>query len=435
MEAIFRDHFTALHRYISRQVKQPDIADDLTSMVFLKALRWLREDRGMHRVRSWLYMTARTTIAEYWQEQQKSPTLPLELLVDSATPAAWQQENRQAEARVQRLLQMLAERERQVLLLRYLQGYSPAEIGQQLGLSAGHVRVLQLRALRRAALLAAEERSLPMTSSPVTTCTQQGQRVLDLAKEEAHALHHQYIGVEHLLLGLLREGGATKSLVEQGATLELMRAELAALCGVGQLDPNADTPCCTPRSQQVLAHAGEEAEVHGETAISPSHILDALLREKAGIARGMLQSACVVVDLPNKAKMQSPEENERRLARIDEAIASGPGLSEEEERRLAHLVARSEAEKRRAELLKEPPNASLVQEGQDAYFQLIKACQHLVFSVAKEYMEPERDMKEVLDAGNFGLSLAATQFGMKRRTPFHTYAKHWIHLEIMDVLE
>lgn len=273
-----------------------------------------------------------------------------------------------------------------------------------------------------------------MTSSPVTTYTQQGQRVLDLAKEEAHALHHQYIGVEHLLLGLLREGSATKSLVEQGATLELMRAELAALCGVGQLDPNADTPF-TPRSQQVLAHAGEEAEAHGETAISPSHILDALLREKAGFARGMLRSACVVVDLPYKAKMQSPEEYERRLARIDEAIARGPGLSEEEELRLAHLVARSEAEKRRAELLKETPNASLVQEGQDAYFQLIKACQYLVYSAAKEYIEPERDMKEILDAGNSGLSLAATQFGMKRRTPFHTYAMHWIHLEIMDALE
>jgi hypothetical protein len=79
-----------------------------------------------------------------------------------------------------------------VLFLRYLQGYTAAEIGQELGLSAGHVRVLQLRALRRAALLEAEERSLSQmnepANEPVTTYTEQGQRVLDLAKEEASSL-------------------------------------------------------------------------------------------------------------------------------------------------------------------------------------------------------------------------------------------------------
>jgi len=271
-------------------------------------------------------------------------------------------------------------------------------------------------------------------SEPVTTYTEQGQQVLDLAKEEARSFHHHYLGVEHLLLGLLREGSATQSLVEQGATLELMRAELASICGVGQPDSDADTPF-TPRVQQVLARAGEQAGVRGETAISPAHILDALLREKAGFARGMLQSACVVVDLPQKVKNQSPDEYERLLRRIEEVIARGPGLSEEEERRLAHMVARGEAEKRRAKLLKETPNASLMEEAQNAYFRLIKACQHLVFAVAKEYIEPERDMKEILDAGNSGLSIAATHFGMKRQTLFHAYAVHWIHMEIMDALE
>jgi hypothetical protein len=269
---------------------------------------------------------------------------------------------------------------------------------------------------------------------PVTTYTEQGRRVLDLAQEEARSFHHQYLGVEHLLLGLLSEGSATHSLVEQGATLELMRAELTAICGVGQPDPDANTPF-TPRVQQVLARAGEQAEARGETAISPSHILDALLREKAGVARGMLQSACVVVDLPPQVRNQSPDEYERRLRRIEEVIARGPGLSEEEERRLAHLVARGEAEKRRVHLLNETPNASLLEEGQNAYFQLIKACQPLVFSVAKAYIEPERDIQEILDAGNAGLSLAATHFGMKSQTPFHAYAVHCIHMEIMDALE
>src|SRR5260370_2649183 len=84
MEAIFREHFTAVHRYISNKVRQPDVADDLTSIVFLKAFRWLLEDRGVRQVRSWLYATARTTVADYWQEQQKSPFFPLDRIEDSS---------------------------------------------------------------------------------------------------------------------------------------------------------------------------------------------------------------------------------------------------------------------------------------------------------------------------------------------------------------
>ena len=61
MEAMFREHFTEVHRYISNKVRQPDVADDLTSMVFLKAYRWLLEDRGMNQGRSWLYAAARTS--------------------------------------------------------------------------------------------------------------------------------------------------------------------------------------------------------------------------------------------------------------------------------------------------------------------------------------------------------------------------------------
>jgi FixJ family two-component response regulator len=103
-----------------------------------------------------------------------------------------QLDDEQTQERVQRLLHVLPARERQVLFLRYLQGYTAAEVGQELGLSAGHVRVLQLRALRRAALLEAEERSLSQmnepANEPVTTYTEQGQRVLDLAKEEASSL-------------------------------------------------------------------------------------------------------------------------------------------------------------------------------------------------------------------------------------------------------
>src|SRR2546422_155456 len=100
MEAMFREHFTEVHRYISNKVRQPDVADDLTSMVFLKAYRWLLEDRGMNQGRSWLYAAARTTIADYWQEKHKRPSLPLEMIEDSAVIPFEQLDDEQTQKRV-----------------------------------------------------------------------------------------------------------------------------------------------------------------------------------------------------------------------------------------------------------------------------------------------------------------------------------------------
>jgi len=185
----------------------------------------------------------------------------------------------------------------------------------------GHVRVLQLRALRRAVLLDAKERSLALTDEstkePVTLYTEQGQRVLDLAKEEALSFNHHYIGTEHLLLGILREGSAATRLTPQGATLPRVRAELLTVVGRNEPDTRSDAPL-TPRSQRIL---------------------------------------------------------------------------------------------------------------------LIPASQQLVFSVAKEYFGSGRNAREIMSAGNGGLSLAAINFGSKKQTSFRIYATHLIHLHIINALE
>jgi len=436
MEAFFREHFTEVHRYISSKVRQPDVADDLTSMVFIKAFRWLLEDRGIGPVRNWLYATARTTIADYWQEQQQSPSFPLEMIEDSAAVPFEQLDDEQTQERVQRLLHVLPARERQVLFLRYLQGYTAAEVGRELGLSAGHVRVLQLRALRHAALLEAEERSFSQMNEPVTTYTEQGQRVLDLAKEEALSFNHHYIGAEHLLLGILREGSAAAPLIERGTTLERVRAGLLFLVGKGQPDLNAGTPL-TPRSQQVLTQADREARDRGETAISPHHILHALQSEEHGygIVRGIVQSLGV-----GRLKVQKPpvdeSVNERVLREMERRVGQYPALSPEEEQQLAHMVARGDTEKWHAERLNEAPDRRLVEEGEAAHFRLIEASQQLVLSVAQEYFAPGRDWRELINAGNRGLLYAVHQYGLKTQVPFRAYAVHWIHLEIIEsVLE
>lgn len=439
MEAIFRGHWTSVHRYISNKVRQPEVADDLTSLVFLKAYRWLLEDRGMSQVRNWLYATARTTIADYWQEQQKSSTLPLEMIQDSVAAPFEQLDDEQALERVQRLLRVLPARERQVLYLRYFQGYTAAEVGRELGLSAGHVRVVQLRALRHVALLEAEERSFSqmneLANEPITTYSEQGQLVLDLAKEEALSFNHHSIGAEHLLLGILREGSAATPLIERGTTLERVRAGLLFLRGKGQPDPDAGTPL-TPRSQQLLAQAGREARDRGETAISPQHILHALQSEEhgRGVAHGLLQSLGV-----GRLEVQKPpvdeSENERALRQMERRIEQHPALSPEEEQQLAHMVARGDKEKWRAERLNEASDQQhLVEEGEAAYFRLILASQQLVLSVAQEYFAPGRDWRALINAGNIGLTYAVSQYGTKTQVPFRAYAAHWIHLEIIEAV-
>ena len=436
METIFREHYTEIHSFISNKVRQPDIADDLTSMVFLKAFRWLLEDRGMRQARSWLYAMARTTLADYWQEQLKRTSLPLEAIEDSAGVPFEQVENEQTQKRVQRLLSLLPAREREVLLLRYLQGYTSAEAGRELGLSAGHVRVLQLRALRQAALFETEERKLSQMNEQDLIYTEQGQRVLTLAKEEALALKHHYIGTEHLLLGILAEGSAAAPLIEQGTTLEHVRAGLIFLIGRDQGDPEAGTPL-TSQARQVLAWAGQQAHENGGMAISPQHILHALQSAESeyGITYGMLQSLGVE-RRPGQKQPVDENANESALGLQEYLIEMQPALSPEEELQLAHLVIRGEKEKKRAEYCNESPDSHIVEESKTAYFRLFLASQHLVLSVAKEYFAPGKDVGKLLEVGNRGLSYAIHKFGMKTQVPFRSYAAHWIHLEIMEsVLE
>jgi RNA polymerase sigma factor (sigma-70 family) len=148
----FQENAARIYRFIYAKVGNREAAEDLTRQVFLKAVRWLAADRGADSIRSWLYHTARSAIADYWREQSQQPTVPLEgldtlLFCGGEGP----EEVPRTRARAWRILDALPEREREVLRLRFLQGATAREIGQTLGLLPGTVRVLQLRALRRAA--------------------------------------------------------------------------------------------------------------------------------------------------------------------------------------------------------------------------------------------------------------------------------------------
>src|SRR5579884_1190266 len=156
---LYRAYAAELQRSIYSRVGDLALAEDLTSTVFLKALRWLSEDQPPESARGWLYATARTTIADYWHAQSQYETHSLsDLETQFLTSENGHFSDQQAEARAQHLLSLLPERDRTILTLRYLQGYSASEIAEVLGTSVNHIRVLQLRALRRAAQLEIRER-------------------------------------------------------------------------------------------------------------------------------------------------------------------------------------------------------------------------------------------------------------------------------------
>ncbi|HLL78318.1 MAG TPA: RNA polymerase sigma factor, partial [Ktedonobacteraceae bacterium] len=123
LEAIFRAQFADLYRYIFRQVSNTALAEDLTSAVFLKAMRWLQQNRSQESVKGWLYATARSAIADYWQENSQMRLLPLEEAEEMPMLSQVSDEQlRPLQIRIQRLLDGLSPRERDVLTLRYFQG-------------------------------------------------------------------------------------------------------------------------------------------------------------------------------------------------------------------------------------------------------------------------------------------------------------------------
>jgi len=148
----FRENAARIFGFIYAKVGNREAAEDLTSQVFVKAARWLAEDRSADSIRSWLYTTARSAIVDYWREQSHYPSVPLDdamALLFCGTDGP--EEVRRTRERALRILAALPEREREALRLRFLRGYTAGEIGQAMGLTPGNVRVLQLRALRRAA--------------------------------------------------------------------------------------------------------------------------------------------------------------------------------------------------------------------------------------------------------------------------------------------
>ncbi len=119
--------------------------------------------------------------------------------------------------------------------------------------------------------------------------TDRARRVVVLAQEEARLLHHNYIGTEHILLGLIHEGEgvAAKSLESLGISLEAVRNQVEEIIGQGGSSPSGHIPF-TPRAKKVLELSLREALQLGHNYIGTEHILLGLIREGEGVAAQVL---------------------------------------------------------------------------------------------------------------------------------------------------
>src|SRR5664280_2486969 len=119
--------------------------------------------------------------------------------------------------------------------------------------------------------------------------TDRARRVVVLAQEEARMLNHNYIGTEHILLGLIHEGEgvAAKALESLGISLEGVRSQVEEIIGQGQSAPSGHIPF-TPRAKKVLELSLREALQLGHNYIGTEHILLGLIREGEGVAAQVL---------------------------------------------------------------------------------------------------------------------------------------------------
>ncbi len=127
--------------------------------------------------------------------------------------------------------------------------------------------------------------------------SERARRVLSLAQEEAQRFNHNYIGTEHILLGLVREteGVAARVLANLGVDLNKIRSAVEFIIGRGER-PSQGEIGLTPRAKKVVELAVDEARRMNHTYIGTEHLLIGLLREGEGVAAGVLESLGITLD-------------------------------------------------------------------------------------------------------------------------------------------
>jgi RNA polymerase sigma-70 factor, ECF subfamily len=158
-QTFYQENFGLIYRYIYSKVGNHEDTEDLTSQTFIKAVRGVDHERGPHSMQKWLFQVARTTVADYWRAYYRISIGSLDELLEAGWEGPVEEEplapNATPAERVQRILAALSARDREVLTCRFLLNLSIKETAAKMGLTEANVKVLQFRALKRAAGLEA----------------------------------------------------------------------------------------------------------------------------------------------------------------------------------------------------------------------------------------------------------------------------------------
>jgi ATP-dependent Clp protease ATP-binding subunit ClpA len=140
--------------------------------------------------------------------------------------------------------------------------------------------------------------------------TNESRRVVVLAQEEARKLNHNYIGTEHLLMGLLREGSGAgaRALASEDITLEAVEREVEAVIGRGKREPSGHIPF-TPRAKKTLELSLREALQLGHSYIGTGHVLLGIIRKGDGVAIEILGTLGANLDHLRAQVASEPEDD------------------------------------------------------------------------------------------------------------------------------
>ena len=167
---------------------------------------------------------------------------------------------------------------------------------------------------------------------PMNNFTPRAQQVLALARKEADRFHHNYVGTEHILLGLINlgQGVAVNVLQKMGLDLQTVRSAVEKQVGTGpESKPSGNIPY-TPRVKKVLALAGKEAKALNHSYVGTEHILLGLLREGEGVAARVLKSLEVDIE---RCRNEILSELDPNFSGEPEEAAAGPGSAAQDDKK------------------------------------------------------------------------------------------------------
>jgi len=156
-QTLYQEKFGLIYRYVLSKVGNREEAEDLTSEIFLKAVRSIDQKRSPQSIQTWLYQITRTTLADYWRAYYRKLTSSLDESLEAGWEVSVEEESTPRSSiqayQVQRLLEALPEHYREVLTCRFLLNLSVKATALKMGRTVANVKVLQFRALKRAACL------------------------------------------------------------------------------------------------------------------------------------------------------------------------------------------------------------------------------------------------------------------------------------------